>query len=127
MRDILQSSKGRTKTQRDYGRDAGDYVPLLERRPHAPRVDTVNGPYRFEHRTHGWNSGALSALQSAPRADANDITDAFRDVAASHGESAACHLRCMEVPEYASTRENHCAAAIVAARRAFHFACKVAR
>lgn len=32
MRDILASTKGRTQSQKDYGRDAGDYVPLLEQR-----------------------------------------------------------------------------------------------
>lgn len=33
MRDILNSTKGRTRSQKDYGIDAGNYVPLLERRP----------------------------------------------------------------------------------------------
>lgn len=72
MRDILNSSKGRTQSQRDYSRDAGDYVPLLERRnvfspsylgdaePELPR---------------GWNSSALATAQEFDAANARYLRD----------------------------------------------------
>lgn len=49
MRDVLQSSKGQTQSARDYGRDAGDYVPMLERRPRQQHQWAEGHSDAYEH------------------------------------------------------------------------------
>lgn len=93
MRDILQSNKGRrTRSQKDYGRDAGTYVPLLERRP-IPRGWVPSGRATVDDTAPALYSvlqlqptpgrygrfGALADAQESDAANAVYIADDFSD------------------------------------------------
>lgn len=69
MRDILNSSKGRTQSQRDYSRDAGDYVPALERRTRLATIIANGVRIHNPAIPAGWNSSVLATAQESRATD----------------------------------------------------------